>query len=155
MTQRVGKRAARSADLRRKALDLRVAGAAYTQIAEALGISRTAAYGHVAAALASTAKLTAEDAEKVRAVELQRLDSMLMSLWGHRSDPRTADTILRAMDRRARLLGLDSPDRHEHSGPDGKPLEMRVTDARERLMARIAARLAPGVGPVPPGGSAG
>jgi len=48
-------------------------------------------------------------ADDYRRIELERLDKMTLSLFTRRNDPRTADTLLRIMERRAKLLGLDSP----------------------------------------------
>ena len=40
--------------------------------------------------------------------ELVRLDAILLVHWQNRSDPRSAGTILRVMERRGKLLGLDA-----------------------------------------------
>jgi hypothetical protein len=87
---------------------MRVAGASYEQIADGLGIGVASAWRHVQSALTASRRVTAETADKVRAMELRRIDAIVVSLWPRRSDPRTADTILRAMDRRAKLEGLDA-----------------------------------------------
>lgn len=116
MGQKASARRVKTAEMRRKALDLRIAGATYEQIADGLGVSAPTAWGHVQAALAESRKTTAETADKVRAMELRRLDAIVVGLWPRRTDPRTADTILRAMDRRASLEGLDAAKKVEVSG---------------------------------------
>lgn len=167
MAQRAGKRTTRSADLRRRALDLRVAGATYEQIGLALALSTTAAYGHVQKALDESRTQTKESADKVRATELRRLDGIVMALWPKRSDPRFADSILRAMERRSRLLGLDAPlkSKSEVVGADGGPIrtksEIEVKDVlgaatEERTAAILSVLARVGALPVPVGpGSAG
>lgn len=107
MSQRAGKRTTRVADARRKAMDLRVAGASYQQIAETLGIGVASAWRHVNAALDENRKATAESSELVRQLELDRLDKMVIALWPNRSQARNVDSLLRIQERRARLLGLD------------------------------------------------
>tara|TARA_R110000824_G_scaffold153760_1_gene325485 strand:+ start:137 stop:739 length:603 start_codon:yes stop_codon:yes gene_type:complete len=43
-------------------------------------------------------------------------------------DPKFLDVILKAMERRAKLLGTDSPSRHQLSGPDGGPIPVEEMD---------------------------
>lgn len=126
MGQKASARRVKTAEMRRKALDLRIAGATYEQIADGLGVSAPTAWGHVQAALAESRKTTAETADKVRAMELRRLDAIVVGLWPRRTDPRTADTILRAMDRRASLEGLDEAKRLELTGAGGKSLVFKI-----------------------------
>jgi hypothetical protein len=71
-----------------------------------------------------------------RQEENERLDALLEAVWprattpspvfskdgdivGEEMDMRAVDTVLRLMDRRAKLNGLDAPARTELSGPDG------------------------------------
>jgi hypothetical protein len=90
-----------------KALELRIGGANYRQIAKALRISLGTAHGYVTEGLDQLRDSNAETMEQLRRMEVVRLDAMLVSLWSRRDNPRTADTILRICERRARLLGLD------------------------------------------------
>jgi hypothetical protein len=48
-------------------------------------------------------------------------------------DPRYLDQAWRALDRRAKLLGLDAPSRSEISGPGGQPLEIRPFDYAQAI----------------------
>lgn len=91
-----------------KALELRIAGANYRQIANALKVGVGTAYAYVNEGLEELRDANAETIGYLRRVEAARLDSMLVSLWSRRDNPRTADTILRICERRARLLGLDA-----------------------------------------------
>jgi len=54
-----------------------------------------------------------EPAEAVRDLELQRLDHLQEAAWSKATDGdlRAIDTCLRVMERRSRMLGLDSPAR--------------------------------------------
>ena len=93
----------------RRALELRLAGHTYQQIADALGSkSKCGAYKAVEGALR---EVTREPAEAVRELELQRLDAMLAALWPQmqKSDIQALAGCLRISERRCRLLGLDAP----------------------------------------------
>ena len=43
-------------------------------------------------------------------------------------DPKFLDVILKAMERRAKLLGTDSPSQHQVTGPDGGPIPLEEMD---------------------------
>ena len=92
-----------------KALDLRVMGATYDQIAEQLGYN-----SHQAAAKAigsALDRLEKEPAEKVRKLELRRLDRMqrVLAVRVMEGDEKAHDRWLAIMAHRARLLGLAAP----------------------------------------------
>lgn len=90
-----------------QALELRKAGQSYTAIAQALGYrARVGAYKAVMAALKKTLQ---EPADELRKVEVERLDDMLGEMWEKRDRPLYIDRILKIMERRAKLLGLDAP----------------------------------------------
>ena len=103
----------RNADTDRKrveALGMRLAGASYAQIGERLKCTRTSAFRYVQAALRLH---TYEAVAEVRRIEEMRLDRLLMTYWpmAVRGDQKAADYVLRLMERRADLLGLDEPRR--------------------------------------------
>ena len=112
-----------------QAMSLRAAGASYSQIGEALRCTKKYAHELVMKGMAELAAQTIEDAQTVKLVELMRLDSMLMALWPSTKNPRTADTILRIAERRAKLLGLDAPSKIAQTDPDGGaiPVDQNIT----------------------------
>jgi len=118
----------------RKALDLRIAGATYERIASALGISKSAAHKAVARGMNSIRANNESTAQELRDLEVARLDRMLVGLWNgaRNGDAQAVDRVLRIMERRAKLLGLDSPASLEVSGPAGGPIET-ASDSREAL----------------------
>lgn len=96
-------------DKERQALELRKAGASFDQIAERLGYSdRSGAHRAVSRALQSVLK---EPAEELRALEAERLDRLLLAFWNDAldGDVKAADRVLRIMDQRAKLQGLNMP----------------------------------------------
>jgi hypothetical protein len=146
--------AARRTARKTTALDLRRRGYSFERIADALGCSVGTAHGDVKRALALAAEKLSEDASEHLALDLQRVDAMLAALWPaiEAGDPQAVEKGLKAMERRAKLLGLDAATRTELSGPQGAPIA--VTDARAALAAAIA-RVAPGPDPSAAGGGSG
>lgn len=97
------------AEKQRQALELRKAGASYAMIAERLGYeNKGSAYRAVMTALDRTLR---EPADELRELEVARLDALLLALWPQatRGDLGAIDRVLRLMERRAKLLGLDAP----------------------------------------------
>jgi hypothetical protein len=105
-----------------QALELRKGGATYLEIGAALGVTKQRAYSVVMAAVDDLNGILKETAVTIRAIELERLDSMQMGLWPQRKNPRVVDTLLRIAERRARLLGLDAPVRTALTDADGGPV---------------------------------
>lgn len=99
-----------------QAVELRKAGATYEQIGKSLGLSRSRAHQLVQEGLEVIREQIKIDANLVMALELDRLDAMLLSLWKDKKNPRVADTILRIMERKHKLQGLEAPTRIEATG---------------------------------------
>ena len=115
-----------------KALALRQEGMAYDDIAKEVGYnSYQACHKAVMTALHNT---LAEPANELRTLEAQRLDKMMQSVWkrciGYAKpdgtifppQPELIDSVLKIMARRAKMLGLDAPEKHDHTS-DGKALK--------------------------------
>lgn len=121
-----------------KAAQLRASGATFREIGTALGIDHTWARRLVLRALDTAAY---ENADLMRTQEGERLDRLQRAVWvaACGGDIRAVNAVLRIMDRRARLFGLDVPARVElHTDADdqirafaralGVELPERVTD---------------------------
>ncbi len=96
-------------DKQRRALELRKAGLGFEAIASRLGYrGPSGAYYAVASAMRRTLQ---EPADELRALELARLDDLLAGLWldARQGNVAKIDRVLRIMERRATLLGLDAP----------------------------------------------
>jgi hypothetical protein len=104
-------------------LNFRAAGASFRQIGEALSVSKPRAFRIVRKALDELVEHCTDTAERVRQLELYRMDRIRLSLDPRKSDPRVADTLIRISERVAKLHGLDAPQRIEASGPNGGPIE--------------------------------
>jgi hypothetical protein len=65
---------------------------------------------------------TKRDASEWIGEQLRDLDALYADLWPNRDDPRVTAQLMKIMERRAKLLGLDSVQRVEVSGPNGNPV---------------------------------
>lgn len=131
-------RRTKSAERRRRAVALRIAGASFEQIGEQLGITRQSAHALVVNALDEIAKQTAESAEQLRQMELQRLDALQASLWpdAMRGDEQKVDRVIKIMARRAALMGLDAPTKQE--------VQQTLTHVEAYEYSSAVAAIAPG-----------
>ena len=127
---------------RDEALSLRKAGWSYARIAEKLGVSRGGAYKIVQTALDEIREHYRETAHEVVSLELERLDEMtraLESKVGY-GDATSIAAALRVMERRAKLLGLDAPQKIAPTDPSGENPYLSASDDELRAMAvKIAA----------------
>jgi len=114
----------------KEALELRLQGLSYAAIAAKLNYkSPQAAHNAVMSAIKRTLR---EPADAVRRLECERLDALQAALWQKlHEDPAVADRILRVMERRARLLGLDAPASLE-VGLTGIDVSLRVVPIAPR-----------------------
>lgn len=109
-------RKAQVAERRTKAITLRLAGMDYDTIAARLGYAgKAAACKDITRALAQNLADLGRTADELREVELARLDRLQAAAWAPAvgGELRAIDTVLRIIDRRCRLLGLDAPVRAE------------------------------------------
>lgn len=119
---------AQTAERRKKAITLRLAGMDWQSIADQLGYStRGAACTDVARALEVNLAEQTQAADTLREVESLRLDRLQAAAWpaAVKGDLKAIDTVLKVIDRRVKLQGLDMPLRAELSGPDGGPMQLQ------------------------------
>lgn len=92
-----------------KAVELRKAGASYDEIARVLGYgARSGAFKIVQTALK---EMLREPVKELRSLEAARLDDIQLALWSRvkRGELAALDRLIKIMERRAKLLGLDVP----------------------------------------------
>jgi AraC-like DNA-binding protein len=104
------------AERARRVLELRKEGLTFNEIARRVGYKNaTSAYYAFKTALRATIQ---QPADEVRRLEVERLDALLAAVWSTAMDGRLVaiDRVILIMDRRAKLLGLDAPQKvdHEH-----------------------------------------
>lgn len=104
---------------RAECFKMRMQGHTFPAIAEALGYnSKQHAWADYQAALRDARNDYTDDLEELRAFELARLDAIAARAWEYdgTGEIKALDVLLKVADRRARLLGLDQPIKHELSG---------------------------------------
>lgn len=101
-----------------QALELRIAGGTYRQIGQQLGVSEKCAYEDVQHELAKLDAVKVQLRERLRELELERCDRLTVALGrkAQAGDERAILALVRVMERRAKLLGLDHAQAVEHSG---------------------------------------
>ena len=100
--------AARASWRQARAVELALAGRSYDQIAHEVGYTnRGNAWRAVQRALRDR---VVADVDELREVELARLDALQAAAWplAEAGDLAAIDSVLRVMDKRARLLGLNA-----------------------------------------------
>lgn len=116
-------------------LELRKSGLSYRAIAAQLNISKSGAHNAIVRALGRLNAKNAEETRDLRMLEAERLDDLLGNLWPNRQRPIYVDRILRIMERRARLFGLDAPTRAEISADATATLTIEyINDWRTRSL---------------------
>ena len=152
---------AEMAEKARKAMEMRAAGATYTQIAKRLGYAGPGpVYGLIKRHIQ---KMSYEGVTEMRAVQLDRLHTMLMAVWPKVVDPNHPQTLqamdraLSITDRITRMYGLDSPPEEAGEETAGMTVSNTITvggstaEVLAALRAMADARKAVEGGPVPEG----
>lgn len=135
-----GADAIKTAERMAQVWEMRKTGASYTRIAKALGADRSTLRRQVRRHLDKLHAENMESANDVRALDLARLDDANTAIWAQvrQGNHGAIDRLIRIMERRARLLGLDAATKSEITGADGGPLEVNIhTMTDEALEARI------------------
>jgi hypothetical protein len=99
---------------RARALDLRIEGYYYAQIAERLRAegfpcSIMTAHKDVQKALRRLQEYELQKAARLKTLEFARLEEQTRALWDRRSDPSIARALVAISQRRSKLAGLDAP----------------------------------------------
>lgn len=108
-----------AAKKRADALALRKTGMTYREIAEQVGYkNRHICCRNVRAELRRIPK---EEAAELRQLEMERLDALTEAVWkiAMDGDLKAVETALKLMERRSRMLGLDSPHKISHGAEEG------------------------------------
>ena len=96
----------------RQALELRIEGRPYAEIAEAMGVSIGTVFQYVAQAIDRLNGEEVRNADVARQMQLLRLDAIMRGSWTKATVDGNADAaaiVLRCLERQSKLLGLDAP----------------------------------------------
>lgn len=144
----------------RKAVEAVKRGMTYDQAARVAGYAnRSGAYKAVQRALTRAAEDIAANAEILRALEVARLDRMLMELSTIALRPETPpdlklkylEAMRRNVETRARILGLNAPIQHEVFTHDA--LNLKISQLADKLGLPVPEHLlelGPGTAPEAP-----
>ena len=115
-----------AAKKRAEALEYRLQGYTFEQIAQAIGCTQPRAWQLVDEALTA---IKMEGLETARTLELMRLDAIQARHFGNAvaGDMNASGMVLKVMERRSRLMGLDAPEKKEVTGKDGGPIQQNIT----------------------------
>jgi hypothetical protein len=91
------------------AMEMRIACASYEQIADKLQVSVNTAWRYVMGALQESVKRNEATEEVARALEVRRLEALALKHWPRAHDPRSAEVVLKALESKRKLTGLDAP----------------------------------------------
>lgn len=124
------------AERRKRVLVARLRGDSFRTIAEREKISTSTAHADMSTALADIPR---QEADELRQQEEERLNALQAAYWeaALSGNLEAADRVLRIIDRRARLLGLDAPQRMEIAAGD---VDLDGTVAKILQVAEIAIR---------------
>jgi len=95
-----------------------LAGLTYREMAEALGVALGTIKNDVDYVMAHWQHEQVEAATDYVTLQERRLDRALNAIWGRvlNGDDKAITAMLKIEERRAKLRGLDQPDKLEHSG---------------------------------------
>lgn len=125
-----------TAERKKSALALRIGGLSFQAIGDKLGVTRQAAHALVVNALRDTNAQTAEAADELRRLELERLDTAQAAIWEAvlKGDVQAVDRFVRISKRRGELTGIDAPTKSEVKVTDAD-----IDSAIEQELAKLAA----------------
>ncbi len=94
-----------------RAIELRLEGKSYEQIAAAMNVTMPAVYQMVMRVLKRNLEDVKESIPEARKIEIMRCDELLGFIWPacKKGDSKAIDSALRIAKRRAELEGLDAP----------------------------------------------
>lgn len=110
-----------TAEIEQRCVDLRMAGKRWSAIGAELGIGEATAADTAERVMIRSRRSTDAKADSMRTLELERLDRLMEALWeratqapggdnpNYDAQGKAVDRVLKVMERRAKLLGLDVP----------------------------------------------
>lgn len=143
--------AARVAERRKQAWQLRISGMSLKEIGERLGVATSQAGRDIETVFKETVDAARCYAEHYKQEAVDRHEAVLSKLWpllDGLDAIRVADAIRGHLAELSKLRGAYEPEKHEHAGKDGAPIEF---DARIALVDRIASLASRAVSEAPSG----
>lgn len=120
-------------------LEARRAGRSVSEIASETGLTLEVVKSTIERCLRTYVREMQGAVEEIRLMEVYRLDGVLEKLWPRRDDPRVVDSILKIMDRKSKLLGLDAVEKSEIKLTGFETLSDEEIAAQIKNLAALAA----------------
>jgi hypothetical protein len=92
---------------RAEVVALRLQGKTLNDIAKATGLAGDSSVRYHLDAWLAEQRPTAEQTEELRQLQASQIDALFDGLWPQRDDVAVVDRLVKLMDRKARLMGLD------------------------------------------------
>jgi hypothetical protein len=120
---------------RRAILEMRRSGFSSQQIADNLGIEWEDAVPIIREVMDGIVSATTENVASGRALDLLRIDEAIkaVSPAADMGDPKSIDALMKLLDRRAKLAGLDAPTRSQSQTIFAQYTEAELLDQAARL----------------------
>ena len=101
----------RMAERRTKAISLYKSGWSYRDIAAECEVSHQTIANDIQSTLAQYAKMEEKEAAEIRLVHVERIQAAVKAIWQKvgEGNLKAIHTLIRLMEREAKLLGLDAP----------------------------------------------
>ena len=95
------------------------------RIAEQLDVSQPTISRDIRAIEADWQATAVQDIAAAKGKDLERIERAVAGIWPKvkNGDERAVAQFVNLLQRRAKLLGLDAPQRQEHTGRDGEPIQ--------------------------------
>ena len=107
-------------------MQLVILGVPYRKIAADVGVGYGTVVRDIEARLEEGAEERQGKTHLYREKQRRQLNTLLTAWWTKAvHDPAAADRVLRILEREAKLIGLDAPQRKQIEGPDGGPISVK------------------------------
>jgi hypothetical protein len=125
---------------RHQALELKIAGATYAQIAAKLKVAPSTVYFDVHEALAEHDEDMRRLAPRYRELALAEIEAVKLNNWTamQRGDTKAAQVVLRCVDAKARITGVYAPLKVAQTDGQGRPFKQMSTADILRRLAEFA-----------------
>lgn len=131
-TARTKKASIEAQENQKVALALRIEGHSYQEIADKMKMAKSSVFEMVDRAMKDNLKTIEDRTEQLRTEEVLRLDAIILHQWPYvkAGDEKAAAVVIRAGERKAKLLGLDMPTKVAPVNPNGdEPYRPKMSSA--------------------------
>ena len=132
----VNSRSRNKLDRQTKVAELRLSGfTSQRAIAARLGVDPATINRDFKELDAKFQEIAAQDIARAKGLDLERIEALIDAIWDKaaKGDTWSVDRVVKLLERKASMLGLDAPKKTEVTGKDGGPMQM------EHITAMLAA----------------